>query len=495
MARPQRLPLRYLVGAYLEAAPKLAASLVAGAIYVLSPGLWPGPWAWLAIGPLVAVTIAEPVWRRSFTRLTLSDRYLTVARGVLRRREVTLRWSEVGAVDIRRSWAFRMCGAYAVTIAQAGDDRAKIDIPGVDDAMRMQLLALAGRFGHEQVPEGSALPSSSYPVDAQVETRSGEPLYTVRVADLLVASLVYGQFAVIGVLAALAAWQVLDLLGMDGMLAETFRSSPVLTLCVVGAAIVVVGFAITVVRYAGFEVSRAADGQVTIRYGLISTHSRTIDSHATVGVVLQRNFVEMVLGRVRLALLTNDSTMQLGANLVLPSLPRGVVLQLLRVGFEDWTVTEALAATHGIRSIVRSAALLATTMAVPVAVWHVSSTTRLPVWGRVLLCLAALLVGWALGRVLCSRLTVDGGGDLVILTTLHIIDRQRILRDTALHVVSAVQPFGRPLFVSAHYYAGMPRALSAFRFRVADVDAVRARVGAHAPLVAAERRRRRHIQL
>lgn len=479
----RRLPARYVGAAYLETSPKLAGALAAGTVYLVAPDVWPGPWAWLALGPLIAVLVLEPLIRWWSTRLSITAQHVAVASGVIERREQTLAWSDIGTVDSRQSWAFRRWGVHSLTLAQSGDERAKLQLWGVDDPTRTRILSLAG---HAVAASATRRAAADEPSGATVE---GDLIYRVRSSHLILASLVYGQFAVIGGAAAMAAWEVLGYIDATGALERTISASPVTSAVAIAAVVIVLGFALTVVRYAGFEVRRMPDGRLTIRYGFFSTHARSIAAGATVGVVLQRNLVEIVLGRARLSLLTTDSAAQLGANLVLPSLPRAVVERILRTAFDDQVGHRLLTSSRGAGAFGWGTVLLVASAAAGFGGWTAIAAFDWSPLAAAAGGLLAIVVAWQGSRLLCSRLSVNGDARRVLLTTTHVVQRQSVLSPASVHVVSSTRVLGRRLLVDVHYYAGMARALRAMRFDRADVDALSARVAERRPVTATQRRR------
>lgn len=490
-----RLPVRYLPAAYLESAPKLAGSLLAGAVYLFAPAVWPGAWAWLAVGPLIAVLVGEPVWRWTFTRIAITPTHLRVTTGAIHRREQSLAWADIGTVDSRQSWAFARWHLHALTLSQAGDERTKAQLWAADDELRAAVMRYAG---HAVVDGGrgaavgaglaAAVDGGRGIVSAAGAETVGVLLYRVRIAHLLLASAVYGQFALIGGGAALAVSETLGAIGADEVIARWLPLPPASWALVIAAGIVTLGLVLTVVRYASFEVRRAPDDRLVISYGLLSTHERSIMPGAVIGVVLQRNLVETLLGRVRLSLLTTDSAAQLGTNLVLPSLPRRVVARLLREAFGEDPATRLPTVDRGGRALAAAIAVLASMAAVALlAGWTAAARGGPPV-----LVLAsgvlALSLAWPVSRVLCARLQAEPGTRRVVLLLSHLVQRQIVLDTAAVHIVATSRLVGRPLLAHLSYYAGMPRTFRALRFVAADVDALSARVARSIPLARTRRR-------
>lgn len=485
----RRLPSRYLPAAYLESAPKLAGSLLAGVVYLFAPAVWPGAWAWVALGPLIAVLVCEPVWRWTFTRVAITPTHLRVTTGAVHRRDQSLAWADVGTVDSRQSWAFARWRLHALTLSQAGDERTKVQLWAADDELHRAVTRYAGhalaRAGRGDVTDRGDDPGLGAVADAEP---AGILLYRVRATQLLLASVVYGQFALIGGGAALALSETLGTIGADEVIARWLPLPPAAWALVIAAGIVALGLVLTVVRYASFEVRREPDARLVISYGLLSTHTRSIAPGAVIGVVLQRNLVETLLGRVRLSVLTTDSAAQLGTNLVLPSLPRRAVARLLREAFGEDPATRLPTVDRGGRALAAGLAVLASLTAVTLlAGWAAAAQGWRPVFVLSAGALA-LAVAWPLSRVLCARLDAETGSDRVVLLVSHLVQRQTVLAAAAVHIVATSRLATRPLLAHLCYYAGMPRTFRALRFVAADVDALSARVARSIPLARTRRR-------
>ncbi len=238
----RRLPLSYLPAAYLESSPKLAGSLTAGGVYLFGPDVWPGAWAWLALGPLIAVLVIEPVWRWTFTRVQLTPTHLNFTTGGIHRREQSLAWTDIAAVDSRQSWAFARWRLFSITLSQAGDERAKVQLWAADEDL---LRAVTASAGHALDRVEDAPTEETEP--------TGTLLYRVRLGQLLLASVVFGQFAVIGGAAAMAVSEMLQTIGADDLIARWFPLPPAVWGASILGGVVALGLVLTVIRYASFE--------------------------------------------------------------------------------------------------------------------------------------------------------------------------------------------------------------------------------------------------
>lgn len=473
----RRLPLSYLPAAYLESSPKLAGSLTAGGVYLFGPDVWPGAWAWLALGPLIAVLVIEPMWRWTFTRVQLTPTHLNFTTGGIHRREQSLAWTDIAAVDSRQSWAFARWRLFSITLSQAGDERAKVQLWAADEDLLRAVTASAGHAldRAEEAPTEETEPT-------------GTLLYRVRLGQLLLASVVFGQFAVIGGAAAMAVSEMLQTIGADDLIARWFPLPPAVWGASILGGVVALGLVLTVIRYASFEVRRMHDGRLLISYGLLSTHTRSVSPSATIGVVVQHNIVETLLGRVRLSLLTTDSAGQLGTNLVLPSLPRRVVEQLLREAFHEGRTTRLVTAERGAPALGTSVLVLAAVgVATALAGWGAAQAGWAPI-PVIAVSAAAFGAAWGLSRLLCSGLSVARASDAVVLHVRHVLHRRTVLDAAAVHIVSTTRLGRRPLLAHVCYYAGMPRTFRAPRFTMDDIDTLSARLAQTVPLATTRRR-------
>jgi putative membrane protein len=328
------------------------------------------------------------------------------------------------------------------------------------------------------------------PVSGGNETQTdGALIYRSSAKDLFIAGFAYGQFAIVGVGAVVGLADVLDAVGISSMGALSSLGPVVLGMAALTAA-VFLGFVITYLRYAGFEVRTHLQSGVVIRYGLLSRHERFLDGESIAGVVLQRNLAEMVLGRIRLSLLTADSTAQLGSNLVLPSLPLRVVACISSAAFGDRTTTNP--ATGSRFPLVLSSVLwIAATFGVSAIVMlAVARTTDYPAY-MVLACGAVMLAGvYGVGRALVSRLAVQDQPGLVTVRTTHISERLTTISMPAVHMVTMSSIAGIARVVRIYFYAGMPRRLTCLFFTTEDVLNIQRQLVELSPSVALKKRER-----
>ena len=470
-----RLSGSYLIAAYGEALPRVAALLISGFFFTLKPEVWPGPWVWLVIGPLLIIHVAHPLYLRTSFRLTANAATISTKIGIISTRTRTAEWAGVSAIDWKESWAFRLVGLAAAELSQTGDGSARFVIPAVRPHERRELEQLWAA-GHQRAPK-----------DAPREDAASEStLYAATIGDLVIASAVYGQFAIAGGALALAVHDLLRNLGVSAFDAAA-EAAPVAVAIATSVVIVAAGVGVTVVRLHGFSARRTADGEVTIGYGLLSRQVRAIAGRSVIGVVSKRNVFEMLLGRVRVTLLSRDSASGLGANLILPSLPQHVVDRVVRDGLG---VEFAGVSPSGPRGTAIARALLALTcLTAPSIALYVALREHRETVPLIDLALAAIAASviTLLGTLISARLSTAALPDAFVATASFISERRWIVQTSSAHVVSAISLRKRMCFASVHYFAGRPRTLAFVRFDPSDVQKLQHWVVARAALSAPRR--------
>lgn len=497
--RGQRLPASYLAASYLAHGLSTIGSVIAVVVFLLNPNVWPGPWIVVIFAAIFVFRMVEPLYERGMTRVLITARDISVTTGLMNRRTRTIRWKAVRTIDSSAPWAHRLFGLVKVEIAQGGDLSTRVTLAGITREMRDEILAHSpvpdtGDLDEEPVaePEGStaadgrpredaavadlaARPEASAPTQTPTPKTGGDLLYRASLGDLVFASILFGRFAVIGVAIAFALFEQLQNLGMLGLLMSLQGVGAVGFAGFIALMIIGIGVAASVVRYARLEVRRLAGGGISIAYGLVETRERTIDAAAISGVVLHRNPLEMILGRVRLALLTADTGQLQGGNLLLPSLPRRTVERILADGFAGRVPATTLASRR--RLPLRSTVLFTVvTGAALAAGWWLHSVglslglailAGLALWGLVLLTLRPLL----------TRVGFDDAARIATLHTLLVAEREIHLDALAVHFVTDTAFLGRTRAVTVHYFAGEPRQRSSLRFSEREIGLLRSRLG------------------
>lgn len=486
---PQRLPVKAMAAMSLRGAPSVASLLIGGFLYWDRPGLWPGPVALYLIGGLLILRLVHPLYAWVTLRYAISKDDVSLTRGLLFRTTSTTAWRDVSVVDIDSPWAFRRFGLGVVSLRSGGQDDAKIDIPGIDHADIEAIVELArahGAPGAQSAPSGSTARGIHGTVPGSSETTGKTVLYTARRRDLAAANLIYGHVVVLGTGALLAVVDAADQLGILDGAVEVFGSHPWAGSLVLCGAVLLGGSVAAVVKYHDFTVSSDPAG-LSIRYGWLSTNQRDVRSSAVGGITARRNLIEMLLDRVRVALLTTDSDAQMGTNMVLPSLPRRQVTQILDTSLPELP-RPALLESSGRGSIVRSLVLF-TAIGVPAlgSGWILHRVTD----GAVVLAAVATVALWCVLAlaVRLSRARFSVAGTRVGWASHSFVDHEVVLAATGLHSVSATGARTTSVFlVRAHYFAGRPKTLAALSFARAVPDQMGRLVEETSPEIAADRR-------
>lgn len=457
----RRLPARSLAAVYAEQVIPLSA-LVVAAVLARQSDVGGGRWAVYVFAALLVARVVAPVWTWASLRYEVVSEGLWVATGLVNRRTRFTAWSAVAAVEVDQPWSHRVFGVARLTLRQGGDDATPTVLPGLDSA---SASALATRARASSPPSGQA------PDDATPDAPEA-PVYRASVSDLLIASLIYGKFATFGAAVALSALDVLDRLGwMDGASRLTM-ASPLVVGPVVAVGVLAAGAATMVLRFGGLETVQRHDA-VVIRYGLLSTRERVVAADAIIGVELRRNLLELVLRRVRLTLITVDSATRLGSNLVLPSLRERDAARVVATPSFLGVVDSARLPVSRLSAVGTGAATLlvllssaAALTSLTVRVLDLRLVHGVPVFVVVVLAL------YKTGSTALARLRVDRDAGSVTLTTTFVSHREVTLHLAHVHLISAVHLRARPLLVRLHYYAGMPRVLTAVRHDPSQLPSV-----------------------
>lgn len=478
---------RLVLARYLGDLPSLLLGL-AGTILWIST--WVEPWrtvGFVLMG-LTATSMVVGPWLRLMTvTYTVSVQGLQLDSGLISRSSEFLPWDLVNSIDDRAPWSHRAVGLTEVVCAQTGEDGSSITLAGLDAARLEILSAHAVQAAAPAVESLSAADAAEDPVEDRCpegprpdeprpeEPRRGAPseeagtlLHRTTVRDLALMSLIYGQVILLVPPVVFGLMEVTDLLGVTDMLEAQvlagLGSAPSLALIVL--AVAALGIGATVVKYHGMTVHTLPDGRLRIRYGLLSTHQRTIAPAAVQGVVWQRNIVEQLTGRTRLALLTLDASSQLGGNLMLPSLPHALTVRLVREHLPRYAASSELVSS-GRRTLVSHLLawaalflLLWGTWSLTAQQWHWDG-----VWVSVTVLAVWILAAWA-GGILRTRLSADDGSGLVAARRLLFSERVTAIPSSRLHAVTSVDlsvlgHVSAPCMPTVHYFAGSPRRIRA----------------------------------
>jgi putative membrane protein len=413
--------------------------------------------------------LASPVFSRHITHYQFTDSHFRAEWGFVNRRLRELSWESIKAVDTEQSFTMRLLGVYQVTLVQAGDESAQIKIRGIE---RSLLLTIEDKWekqrnkndehpiaelasdmkSHEEVPER----------DVSIAQVSETPIYRAKPTDLAIASLAYGRFIVLAPTIAFTLWDFAESIGIDdAAISYVSIISPV----AVGIAVLIVvllgSVAATIVKFYGFCVVASNQNKLILQYGLTEQKRRVIDSSAVVGLVLQRNIIEQMLGRARLSLLTKDSASQLDSNLLLPSLPISVVESILCEHF----IGEGKECILNQKPPLLSCLLRIGVLVVfPVGVYLLATAyTDIKTGLAALLAVVCFAIAYRLGLLLTSTISLDNSDNGVVVYTRFVYERQILIVSVIaqLHAITGfyagVSSTRKPLLVSISIYAGSPR--------------------------------------
>ncbi|THJ64608.1 hypothetical protein E8P82_14650 [Arthrobacter echini] len=492
---------RLVLARYLTDLPSLAIGTVGMVVWLST---WVQPWRTIGqflVGLGIFMIVMGP-WIRVLTvRYAVSSQGVQMDSGLLTRRSEFLPWDLVNSVDDRRPWSYRLFGLTEVICAQTGEDGSRITLEALDAerlALFQRFAVHAGATGTEQdkpspapVPgfcakptaeteggpsnssEGTAAtPAPTRPLGVGEATAGGERLvYRTRLVDLVLLSLIYGQVIVLVPPLAFGLLEIAELLGLAQVLEDGFitglGSLPTLVLIVL--AVLGIGVAATVLKYHDFTVHALADGRLRIRYGLFSTHQRIINPAAVQGVVWQRNAMEQLTGRVRLSVLTLDSSSQLGGNLVLPSLPRTMAALLVQDHLPRYRSSIQLV-TGGVRLLAGNLIAAVVLAGVVVGTWTLSiEVLDFSRGWSIPICLLALGLATWTGRILRTGISADESVGLFAARRVLLSERVTVVQAARLHGVTALfGPFRnrdrpRAWLPTVHYFSGSPRRVTALR--------------------------------
>lgn len=480
----RRLTRSYFAATYLAHAVTTIGSIVGVVVFLNNPDVWPGQWAVVVFGVILVLRVVDPVYEWASTRIIVTSRELRVTTGLLNRRTRSIRWNAVHTVETTSPWAYRLFGLVRLRIAQGGDESAQVSLVGITAELRDEIVALCPVLDTGSDPDdvvrdvnakSVADPAPHHTTASGQEHGRRTLVYRATTADLVVASVLFGRFAVVGLAIAFALFEQLGNFGLLADLALLEGLGAVGLAVGVAVIIVCIGIFSSVVRYARLTVHSNERGGIAVSYGLVETHERVIDSAAITGVVLQRNVLEMILGRVRLGLLTTDTSEQFGSNLLLPSLPRGTVAAILQAGFHRRVPAHSLA-TRRRMPLTPVLIFTAVTSAAAAAGWALMQA-GLPLG---LAAIAALIV-WAVivtsMRPIVTRLSYDDNHRRATLRTLFIVDRETHIEAPAIHLVTTTGLRRSAWIATVHYYAGGPHQRSSVRFTSSDLADLRSQVG------------------
>ncbi|MCL5887950.1 MAG: PH domain-containing protein [Actinobacteria bacterium] len=265
-------------------------------------------------------TTAFSVFTRWATRLfTFNDRDIRHRGGLLTKTDVAIPWTSVVAIEVHKDPIRSFVGCCKVVIrASAGLD-SEITL----DTVRLELaeeIQRASNLAIAQAREAEAGLESTSREEAGVEH-----VFAASQRDMVAMSLAYWRFALFGpfiVAAYLELSQLTRLPEAEGLFADILSLNPISQLALLGGLTltsVAYGYLVTLVRFWKFR-AHITEGSLILEGGLFTNQRRAIQLDGVIGVVLKRNFLDVIMGRGRLALLTRDAGHVLGKNVVFPAL-------------------------------------------------------------------------------------------------------------------------------------------------------------------------------
>ncbi|MEU4362797.1 PH domain-containing protein [Promicromonospora sp. NPDC023987] len=483
-----RAPAALVAAELVQTLPSLALLLVALSAWAARDDGQLRTAGLVAMLVAFALRLVGPVYGWLSVTYVVDDTGVSVTSGLFARRTRTMAWSRVKSVETRRPWYLRLFKLNRVTLIQAGEESAQVVLRALPDGdpLLSRLLTFAGPGPDTDVPgrdaDVPAEPSGSLLDDAAAQTSDAAQETLIHALDrrgLALMSLAHGQALLLAPVVLMAAWEAIDTLDLAAGLGGVTERFGVVWVGVVAAlGAMVVGVVGTVVRFHGFRVTALRDGRLAIRYGLIEARERVVDPGAVVGVTVQRNFLERLMGRARLSVVTRDATGGLGTNLIVPSVSVLVVDALVRRHLRSF-LTERTYRAKGRGALVRSSMSTLGLVTVPALVfWLMQVMAATPVLWSAVGALISFALLRAVGALLTAELHFDPVADVMVHTTLFSVERITTVAASSLHGVAAWQRPGRhagpPMLVTCHLYTGRPRRLAAVRCDRQDLDVLRA---------------------
>lgn len=446
-----RCPPRSIIASFLHSLP----SILPVAVVVVLAGLGElgkPSWAAVAVGLALLSLLYSPVeWFT--TRYTLKDSGIECRKGLLFRSVRSLAWDAITSIDVKQDWSQRLLRLHEVSLTQASFEPALV-IRGLDAPLVDELRRRVGGTSSEVVQPA----------------RVSSTIYRADLGDLLLMSLVRGQVFLLGAAGLFSLWQFVDdLLPGGGALDVVGAVALWVQVMVAVAAGTVVGIGTTVVKYHGFHV-RLEDGLLTTSYGLIERRDRRFDPDAVLGVVVQRNIVERLLGRARLAVLTRDREAELEVNTVLPTLPRSTVEAVAREHFGRLAPPMLLAPERGFGKAALN--LIALGALVGLGTWALFATEA-PWWVWPIVLFSLWLLPWWALAAYHTRFEIDS--PLITVRRNFIGERVTAIRSRSIRAVGTGIVGGgrRCAWTWITTYAGGPQRYWALGVGREDADGLR----------------------
>ncbi|MFC6356537.1 PH domain-containing protein [Luethyella okanaganae] len=399
------------------------------------------PLASFLYGPL---RVAWIIVRWSVETYRIAPEMLAVRTGVFHRQERHLGWASVVAVDEQAGLFFRVLGIRRLQLTQSDSAGGAVVFRALDPVAAADIRTLVRKHN------GAA-------TDSNATLQIGE-IYRATWRELALMSLVNGRFALLAPPVLFASWGLLEDIGVSTWAFELFRTlPPALLIAISIVGFILIGTLATISRYQGFSARMTAARTLVLSYGLVEKRERHIDLKSIEGITVRRSLVEQLLRRSRLAVLTFKGADEVGASLVLPSLPDTIVRQITRSHFHEFVQDSAILSDRP-AAVFRQFFRAALVFSIPAALVASLLDTGMSIAGAVAIGLIALAISTSIGRLLVLGMNVDSH-DILKIERHLVTEVETYVRARSCHWVGSVHLRGadRPLFFSAHLYAGGAR--------------------------------------
>ncbi len=303
------------------------------------------------------------------TRYQVTAEAVRLTTGLLTRRDLSVGWDDVAAVQVSRPWTHRLLRVSAVRLETGAQGRVLV-LEAVPDAVAEEVQRRARvrpRAGGAEVagPSPGAAVGEPSPA-AGAAPVDGEVVYEITPRDYLLISVTYGQFVlVVPVLVSLytevSRWVSLPTPAQAEVLGRG-ASWWGGVLAVVGTVAVAVGYgcAVAWLRYRSFRV-HLRDGELSVSGGWVSHESRRVQEHLIGGLRIDQNPAMRALGYGRLSHVSREAGRRVGTRVVLPVVPLTRLAHGVDTSFPGYagTVAAPRGAAGPYGALVSTAAVLA----------------------------------------------------------------------------------------------------------------------------------------
>ncbi|MDO5083524.1 MAG: PH domain-containing protein [Arachnia propionica] len=469
---PFRCAPRSILAGLLGDLPKVLGLVVILFLGSTDSGGLTGVMFWVAQVALVLQVLARPVeWFDN--RYRFIDAGIEHRSGILRRSVRSLPWDAVTAVDVSQNWAQRMLGVHQVHLTQEASPLSGITLRGIGADLVAEIRALVREAGQDTAQDPVPTEGPGV-VEASEPGRETVTIHRATWKELLLIASVRGQAFLLGAGAVYSLWEFLDNLPAVTEHLDDISGVPTWgKLLLVTVLAVTFGVLSTIVKYNDFHV-RIEDGQLVTTYGLIGRRDRRFDPGSVMGLVVQRNLLERLLGRARLGVLTRDRAVDLETNTVLPTLPLHTVEAVAREHFPDVVPSSPLAASPAQigAAVVRLLVLIAVLASAGWLLW----LTRPGPWTVG----AVILVAWLGPLWLFTRaftgFRLDASARVVVVRRSVVGEKITTIRTRCVHAIGTTMVAGRLFGAWFSTYAGSPERFWAFRVTPPEVARLRSRL-------------------